>query len=179
MFGIWKRGGFAWVSVCRNQPEYFNQYSYSILGCLALWSPIWFQDDVFPDRCAAYLFCYMHSEKGAWFLGLHGWILGEGRNVGACMAFELMQEHMVLCVGALLTLFFVSLSSPFPLLWNCCHRCQSRSRWVFARTAVVGICLLLNCAWCDSDWPPFQGLENILACCIFTDFWFRRRNALK
>lgn len=30
------------------------------------------------------------------------------------MAFELMQEHTVLCVGALLTPFFVSLSLLFP-----------------------------------------------------------------
>lgn len=110
----------------------------------------------------------MHSEKGAWLPGLHGWFLGEGRNVGACMTFVLMQEHMVLCVGALLTFIFISLSSPFPLLWNCCPRCQSRSRWVFVCTAVVGICLLLDCAWFDSEWPLFPGIKKNLRYVAFS-----------
>lgn len=65
VFCNWRDGGFAWMLVCRNYPEYFNWYSCRITVCLALWSPIWFQDVVLPDRCEAHLSCYMHSEKGA------------------------------------------------------------------------------------------------------------------
>lgn len=35
VFCIWRQGGFAWVVLCRNQPEYFNQYSCRIPVCLA------------------------------------------------------------------------------------------------------------------------------------------------
>lgn len=68
-----------WVWVCkRNQPEYFNQYSCRIPVCLAVCGPIWFLEDVFPDRCE-FSSCYMHSGKRAWPLeSLHGWLLGEG-----------------------------------------------------------------------------------------------------
>ena len=130
-----------WVWVCRNQPEYFNQYSCRIPICLALCGPIWFLEDVFPDRCEVQLSCYMHSGKGAWPLGLHGWLLGEGR--AKCSESEHLWglawtwwscKSTLHCVCVLLTLFFffsLFLASLFPSLWKCCHRCQSRSRWVF------------------------------------------------
>lgn len=83
----------------------------------------------------------MHSGKGAWSLSLHGWfwVKVEVRALklsplGACMSLDVMQGHTALCVCVLLTLFFLFLplflfSHSLPL--KCCHRRQSRSRWVF------------------------------------------------
>lgn len=166
VFGIWRRGGggFSLVSVCRNQPEYFNQYSCRIPVCLAVWSPIWFQDDVFPDRCEAYLSRYMQSEKGAWPLGLHGWFLGEGRT--KCSEAEYLwglhelgshaSAYCIVCVCVLLTLFFLflplsllSLSLPLKMLPQMSVKVQVS---LCVCTAAVGISPLLDCAWFESEW---------------------------
>lgn len=106
----------------------------------------------------------MHSEKGAWPLGLHGWFLGEGRELSAqkLSTFGILHEldsharaHCIVCVRVLLTLFFLFLSLPLLSLSLSLKMLPQMSVKVQVSlcvcTAAVHISPLSDCAWFDSE----------------------------
>lgn len=162
VFCIWRQGGFAWVVLCRNQPEYFNQYSCRIPVCLARALSdsrmISFRTDVQLTSLAT---CTVERELGPSACMGGFWVKVE-LSAQKLSASGVLHEHdsharahCTVCVCVLLTLFFLFL--PLSLL------CLSLSLKMLPQmsvkvqvslcvyTAAVEISPLPDCAWFDSE----------------------------